>query len=69
MRGVVVQFDDHAGVGTIRGDDGRELFFHCTAISDGTRTIDAGSAVEFDVRAGHLGQWEAEAVRPSQDRP
>jgi cold shock CspA family protein len=68
MRGVVVQFDDHAGVGTIRGDDGQEHFFHCTAISDGSRTIPEGASVEFEVRAGHLGRWEAGEVRPSKEQ-
>lgn len=66
MRGVVVAFDDHRGVGKVRGDDGRELFFHCTAISDGSRSIAEGTPVEFDVTAGHLGRWEARPVRPSE---
>jgi cold shock CspA family protein len=65
MRGVVLNFDDHAGVGVVRADNGDELFFHCTAISDGTRTITEGTAVDFDVAAGHLGRWEARAVRPA----
>ncbi len=59
MNGVVVAFDEHAGYGTVRSDDGRELFFHCTAIADGSRTIDEGAAVRFDVVPGHHGRWEA----------
>jgi cold shock CspA family protein len=64
MRGVVARFDDHAGVGTVRVDDGREIFFHCTAIADGSRSITEGTDVEFEVVAGHLGQWEARNLEP-----
>ena len=62
--GDVVAFDEHAGWGTVRGDDGREHAFHCTAIADGTRTIDVGTRVRFVVVPGHLGRWEAADVRP-----
>ena len=61
-RGIVAEFDDHRGYGSIRGDDGAELFFHCTRIADGTRTIDVGEPVVFDVVPGVGGQWEAAAV-------
>ncbi len=59
MRGTVVDFDDHKGYGYVETEDGRRLFFHCTAIADGTRTVPVGTEVTFDVVAGHLGQWEA----------
>jgi cold shock CspA family protein len=62
--GVVVAFDDAAGFGAVRLDDGRELFFHCTAIADGTRTIDVGAAVSAFVVPGHLGRYEAADIRP-----
>jgi cold shock CspA family protein len=62
MQGVVSHWDDHGGYGTIRAEDGRELFFHCTAIVDGTRTIDEGTTVTFEVVPGRLGRWEAAAV-------
>ena len=61
-RGVVASFDEHAGIGAIRAEDGRELFFHCTRLLDGTRRIDVGAPVGFDVVAGHLGRWEAARV-------
>ncbi|MEY2565621.1 MAG: cold shock protein [Actinomycetota bacterium] len=64
MTGSVVDFDERKGYGAIRDDDGRELFFHCTQIADGTRTIAVGAAVTFDVVAGHLGRWEATQVTP-----
>ena len=62
MDGVVATFDDFKGYGTVRADDGRSLFFHCTAVADGTRTIAAGTRVAFAVVPGHRGQWEASAV-------
>ncbi len=63
-RGVVVAFDDGKGFGAVRDAHGVERFFHCTAIADGSRTISVGTEVDFDVVAGHLGRWEASAVRP-----
>jgi cold shock CspA family protein len=65
MNGIVVSFDEEKGYGTVRGDDGVDHFFHCTAIVDGSRTIEAGVLVTFDVVAGHLGRWEATAVTPA----
>lgn len=59
VNGTVVAFDEEKGYGNVRGEDGRELFFHCTQIADGSRTIDVGAAVTYDVVAGHVGQWEA----------
>ena len=58
-RGTVEDFDEAQGYGAVRSDDGRQLFFHCTQITDGSRTIAPGTAVEFDIRTGHRGQWEA----------
>jgi CspA family cold shock protein len=63
--GRVAAFDDAAGFGTVLLDDGRELFFHCTAIADGTRTIAGGAAVTVAVVAGRRGQYEAADVRPA----
>lgn len=55
-------FDDARGWGTVRGDDGEELFFHCTAVADGSRRITAGTPVRYRLSPGHLGQWEATAL-------
>ncbi len=60
--GTVAAFDEHRGIGTVRAADGRELFFHCTAITDGSRRIDVGTPVVFTVVPGHRGQWEAAEV-------
>ena len=62
IRGRVAEFDEQKGYGTVEDDDGRRLFFHCTRIADGTRTIDVGAPVRFAVVAGHLGRWEAAGV-------
>ena len=43
---------------------GTRYFFHCTQITDGTRIIATGAAVEFDVVAGRMGRWEAVELRP-----
>jgi cold shock protein len=60
--GVVADFDEPRGLGTIRGDDRVELPFHCTAIADGTRTIPVGQRVAFVVVAGLVGRWEAASI-------
>lgn len=62
MHGVVVAFDEHRGYGTIRADGGDELFFHCTRIADGTRTVEVGAEVGFEVVPGHHGRYEAAAI-------
>ena len=65
MNGTVAEFDEHRGYGTVRGDDGVEHFFHCTAVADGSRTIAVGTAVTYDVVPGRLGRWEATDLRPA----
>ena len=65
MDGTVSAFDEQRGLGEITADDGAVYPFHCTVITDGTRTSAAGTRVEFAVVAGHLGRWEAAAVAPS----
>ncbi len=64
LTGTIVEFDEHRGLGTVRADEGRELAFHCTSISDGSRHIEADTSVVFTVVAGHHGQWEASDVSP-----
>ena len=62
MRGRVSEFDSHRGYGTIVGEDGSEHFFHCTQLVDGTRVIDTGAQVEYEVVPGHGGRWEAAGI-------
>ena len=63
MLGTVSSFDEPRGLGTIESE-GTDYPFHCTAIVDGTRTIDVGTAVTFEVRAAGMGRWEATQVEP-----
>ena len=58
-RGVVTSFDESVGLGTVGGDDGVDLPFHCTSIANGTRDIAVGAAVRYDVVPGRQGRWEA----------
>jgi cold shock CspA family protein len=64
LRGRVVEFDEHAGTGAVEGEDGARLFFHCVAIADGSRRIDVGAEVTYDVVPGRLGRWEAWRLTP-----
>lgn len=65
MRGTVTAFDESRGLGVIAVEGGGTAVsypFHCTAITDGSRTIEPGAAVTFEVRPGGMGRWEATAV-------
>lgn len=61
-RGRIDEFDERRGIGAVVLDDGARLFFHCTAIADGSRSIDEGVAVICDVRPGLVGRFEARVV-------
>jgi cold shock CspA family protein len=64
--GTVAEFDDVRGFGVVRDDEtGEEHFFHRTAIADGSRTIEVGAAVQFEIVPGRNGTWEAKPVAPS----
>jgi len=65
MTGKVSAFDERRGLGEVTADDATVYPFHCTVIADGTRTIDVGASVEFEVVPGALGQWEAAAITPA----
>jgi CspA family cold shock protein len=65
LNGVVTAFDEPVGLGTVTAGDGTTYGFHCTQIADGSRTIDVGTAVEFDVRPWHQGRYEAVGIRPA----
>ena len=67
--GVVVEFDDPRGIGTVAADDGSTHPFHCTAIADGSRTIQVGTRVTWRIEAGRLGRWEAVAITPEPVAP
>jgi cold shock CspA family protein len=60
--GVISSFDEPRGLGTVQSSTGEELPFHCTAVTDGTRTISVGERVRFQVEPGRLGRWEATRI-------
>ena len=62
-RGRVESFDEAAGLGVVRGEEGVAYPFHCTQIAGGSRSIDEGVTVWFEVVAGHQGRWEASSIR------
>jgi cold shock CspA family protein len=62
LTGRVTEFDEDVGLGVITGDDGATYPFHCTAVADGSRTIDVGATVSFEVVPGHLGRWESTGI-------
>ena len=67
QRGVVAHFDDPRGLGIVRSDSGHEYPFHCAAIADGTRTVDEGARVRWNVVPGRLGRWEAADIEPDRE--
>jgi cold shock CspA family protein len=68
LAGTVVAFDRARGLGTVVDAAGRELAFHATAIADGTRSIEPGTAVHFVVVAGHGGRLEARGLEAASPR-
>lgn len=55
-RGTVTSYDDRVGTGTLRDAlDGREWWFHCTRIADGSRTMTVGGPVTYRLRPGPTG--------------
>jgi cold shock CspA family protein len=66
VRGRIASFDDPEGYGTVvAADPAGEWFFHCTGIADGTRSIEVGAEVAFEVVPGRLGRFEATNLRPT----
>jgi cold shock CspA family protein len=63
MTGRVASFDQQVGLGEIVAADGATVHFHCIAIGDGTRTVEVGAEVEFELVA-KLGRYEATRIRP-----
>jgi len=62
--GTVAAFDVDRGLGTVTTDDGHPVPFHCTAIVDGSRTVDVGARVVVTLGRGHRGRVEARTVEP-----
>ena len=68
--GRVASFDPARGLGSVHDDAGAVYAFHATAIADGSRRIEVGTAVSFVVAPGHRGRYEARSLvaAPSPDR-
>jgi cold shock CspA family protein len=64
--GRVEAFDDARGIGTVVDESGRSYPFHCTALTDGTRSIAVGTRVVFEVAAAHLGSYEARSITAAE---
>lgn len=61
LNGIVTEFSDARGLGTVTAADGQTFLFHVIEIADGSRTIDVGQPVSFQpfpkfgtFQAGHL---------------
>jgi CspA family cold shock protein len=61
-RGVVTSFDEVVGLGVITDASGDEFAFHCIEIADGSRSVEVGADVGFELLA-KLGRWEAANIR------
>ena len=61
-RGVVAGFDEVVGLGVISDATGDEYPFHCIEIADGSRSVEIGAEVSFDLLA-KFGRWEAANIR------
>jgi CspA family cold shock protein len=62
--GRVSAFDGLVGLGEITDADGAVWPFHCVEITDGSRSVEVGAAVEF-VPLAKLGRREASSIRPT----
>jgi cold shock CspA family protein len=66
MHGLVVEFDEPRGLGVVEAE-GERYPFHCTALLDGTRAVEVGTAVSFEVRPAGMGRWEATEIGSPKD--
>ena len=64
LTGSVVAFDAAVGLGEVATSAGERYPFHCIEIVDGTRAIDVGTSVTFQLLA-KLGRYEAARVQPA----
>jgi len=56
MTGKVKWFDDKKGYGFITAEDGKDVFVHHSGIeSEGSKSLNQGDKVEFDVTRGPKG--------------
>lgn len=66
--GIVASYEAERGLGTVETGGAAPLGFHCTAITDGTRTIEPGTRVAFIVVPALGGCFEAAEISPLSSR-
>ena len=54
MKGKVKMFNSQRGFGFITGEDGKDVYVHATAITDGSE-LAVGDSVEYEVEQGERG--------------
>ena len=56
MKGTVKMFNKEKGYGFIRGEDGKDYFFHYSVlVMDDYKTAEKGEAVEFEIQESDRG--------------
>jgi cold shock protein len=61
ITGKVKKFNKDKGFGFITGDDGKDYFFHYSALNvEGFKTVNVGAAVEFEPQEGERGPRAAD---------
>jgi hypothetical protein len=61
MFGSVTEFDAAAGLGVVTGEEGRDYRFQCVEIADGSRSIEVGRPVVFELLP-RFGEFQAGAL-------
>ena len=67
MKGTVKMFDKEKGFGFIHGDDGKDYFFHYSAIvMDDFKTAEKGEVVEFETEESTRGPRACKVTKVAQ---
>jgi len=62
LTGTVTRFTAADGLGVVTSVGGDDYPFHCTAIANGSRTIEVGESVTFTLVPSLHGRHEARAL-------